>query len=168
MQTTKVQISLGQCLYQLDQCLCCSLPRQYNTSSCYIRNFKTPMSRPVWVIPGRKPRRQVFWWHGWSPVAEISAAVITQEAQFGHGAEFQMKNCKKSKQFWHPKKLLYLSRHMTKPAILLVHPANTQISLGIHRVWSESSLSALRNIRPLTTYWAHCEDSDQTGQMPFF
>ena len=30
----------------------------------------------------------------------------------------------------------------------------------------ESSLSAWRNIGPLTTYWAHSEDSDQTGQMP--
>ena len=25
---------------QSDQCLCCSLPRQYNISSFYIRNFK--------------------------------------------------------------------------------------------------------------------------------
>ena len=39
-----------------------------------------------------------------------------------------------------------------------VRPAKTQISLGIHPVWSESSLSAWRNIGPLTTYWAHSED----------
>ena len=26
---------------QSDQHLCCSLPRQYNTSTCYIQNFKT-------------------------------------------------------------------------------------------------------------------------------
>ena len=42
----------------------------------------------------------------------------------------------------------------------------TQISLGIHPVWSVSSLSTWRNIGPLPTYWAHSEDSDQTGRMP--
>ena len=47
-----------------------------------------------------------------------------------------------------------------------VRPAKTQISLGIRPVWSKSSLSAWRNIGPLTTYWAHSEDSDQTGRMP--
>ena len=31
---------------------------------------------------------------------------------------------------------------------------------------SESSLSAWTNIGPLTTYWVHSEDSDQTGWMP--
>ena len=33
-------------------------------------------------------------------------------------------------------------------------------------VWSESSLSAWRNLGPLTTHWAHSEDTDQTGRMP--
>ena len=47
---------------------------------------------------------------------------------------------------------------MTKPTKCPVHPAKTQISLGIYPVWSESSLSAWRNIGPLTTYWAHSED----------
>ena len=47
-----------------------------------------------------------------------------------------------------------------------VHPAKTQISLGIRPVWSESSLSAWRKPGPLVTYWAHSEDSDQTGRMP--
>ena len=40
-----------------------------------------------------------------------------------------------------------------------------QISLGIHPVWSESSLSAWRKLGSLATYWAHSEDSDQTGWM---
>ena len=39
-----------------------------------------------------------------------------------------------------------------------VRPAKTLISLGIRPVWSESLLSAWRNIGPLTTYWAHSED----------
>ena len=41
-----------------------------------------------------------------------------------------------------------------------VRPAKTQISLGICPVSSESLLSAWRNIGPLSTYWAHSEDSD--------
>ena len=47
-----------------------------------------------------------------------------------------------------------------------VHPAKTQISLGIRRVRSESSLSAWRKLRSLATQWAHSKDSDQTGRMP--
>ena len=39
-----------------------------------------------------------------------------------------------------------------------VRPANTQISLGIRPVWSESSLSAWRKLGFLATQWAHSED----------
>ena len=46
-----------------------------------------------------------------------------------------------------------------------MRPAKTQISLGIRPVWSESSLSAWRNLGSLVTHWAHIEDSDQTGRM---
>ena len=35
-----------------------------------------------------------------------------------------------------------------------VRPAKTQISLGIHPVWSESSLAAWRNFGSLATHWA--------------
>ena len=49
---------------------------------------------------------------------------------------------------------------------MTVCPAKTQISLGMRPVWSESSLSAWRDIGSLATHWAHCEDSDQTGRMP--
>ena len=52
-----------------------------------------------------------------------------------------------------------MSHLMTKPTKWFLHPAKTQISLGIRPVWSESSLS-------LATDWVHSEDSDQTGQMP--
>ena len=44
---------------------------------------------------------------------------------------------------------------MTKPTQWHVRPAKTQISLGIHPVWSESSLSAWRKLRSLATNWAH-------------
>ena len=47
-----------------------------------------------------------------------------------------------------------------------VRPAKTQISLGIHPVWSESSLSAWRKLGSLATHWAHSNDSDQTGRTP--
>ena len=39
-----------------------------------------------------------------------------------------------------------------------VRQAKTQISLGIHSVWSESSLSAWRKLGSLATHWAHSED----------
>ena len=55
---------------------------------------------------------------------------------------------------------------MTKPTKWHVHPAKTQISLGICPVWSESSLSAWRKLGSLATHWVHSEDSDQPGQMP--
>ena len=47
-----------------------------------------------------------------------------------------------------------------------VRPAKTQISLGIHPVWSESSLSAWRKPWSLATHRVDCEDSGQTRQMP--
>ena len=42
------------------------------------------------------------------------------------------------------------------------HPAKTPISKGIRLVWSESSLSAWRNLGSLATHWAQRKDSDQT------
>ena len=47
-----------------------------------------------------------------------------------------------------------------------VHPATTQISLGICPVWSESSLFAGRKLGSIATHWVHSEDFDQTGRMP--
>ena len=51
-----------------------------------------------------------------------------------------------------------LSHLMTKPTKWNVRPAKTPISLGIRPVWSESSLSAWRNLGSLATHWAHSED----------
>ena len=58
-----------------------------------------------------------------------------------------------------------LSHDMTKPT-KWVHPAKTQVSLGIRPVWSESSLSVWRKFGSIATHWAHSQDSDQTGRMP--
>ena len=41
-----------------------------------------------------------------------------------------------------------------KTSNVAVRPAKTQISLGLRPVWSESSLSAWRNLRFLATHWA--------------
>ena len=65
-------------------------------------------------------------------------------------------------------KYQHLSRLTTKPTKWHVHPAKTQISLGIFPVWSESLLSAWRKVGSLATHWAHSEDSDQTGRTYHF
>ena len=60
-----------------------------------------------------------------------------------------------------------MSCRTTKPTKWCVHPgAKTQISLGIHTVGSESSLSAWRSIGSLAPHKVHREGSDQTGRMP--
>ena len=59
----------------------------------------------------------------------------------------------------------YVSRDMTKQQNS-VRPAKTQICQGIRPVWSDSSLSAWRNLGSLATHWAHSEDSGQTGRVP--
>ena len=43
---------------------------------------------------------------------------------------------------------------------------NKMSVLGVRPVWSESSLSAWRNLGSIATHWVHSEDSDQTGLMP--
>ena len=60
---------------------------------------------------------------------------------------------------------VYEPRH-DKTNKVSVRLAKTQISLGIRPVWSDSSLSAWRNLGFLATHWTHSEDSDQTGRMP--
>ena len=59
----------------------------------------------------------------------------------------------------------YRPRH-DKTNKMSMRPAKTQISLGIRLVWSESSVSAWRNLGSLATHWVHSEDSNQTGRMP--
>ena len=60
----------------------------------------------------------------------------------------------------------WLSRRMTKATKWHVRPTKTQISLGIHPVWSESSLCALWVAKDLWFLHSDSEDSDQIGQMP--
>ena len=58
-----------------------------------------------------------------------------------------------------------MSLHTTQSTKWPVHPAKTQISLGVHPVWSEYFLSALRKFESYATHKAHSEDTDQTGWM---
>ena len=59
-----------------------------------------------------------------------------------------------------------MSRFMTKPTEWSVRQAKTQISLGIHPVWSEFSLCAHWVAKDPSFLHADSEDSDQTGRMP--
>ena len=47
-----------------------------------------------------------------------------------------------------------------------VRPAKTQISLGIHPVWSESLLCTQWVAKDPSFLHADIEESDQTGRMP--
>ena len=53
-----------------------------------------------------------------------------------------------------------------KTSKMTVCPAKTQISLGIHPVWSESSLCAQWVAKDPSFLHVDSEDSDQTGRMP--
>ena len=65
---------------------------------------------------------------------------------------------------------VHLSRLMIKPTQWVCAQRRLRstwaFALTIRPVWSESSLSAWRKLGSLATYWAHSEDSDQTGRMP--
>ena len=55
---------------------------------------------------------------------------------------------------------------MTKPTKWRVHPAKTQISLGVRPVWSESSLCAQWVAKDPSFLRADSKGSDQIGRMP--
>ena len=59
-----------------------------------------------------------------------------------------------------------LSHLMTKPKKWHVHPARTQISMGIRPVYSESSLCTQREAKDPSFLHADSKDSDQTEQTP--
>ena len=58
-----------------------------------------------------------------------------------------------------------LSRLVTKPTKWHVRPWRLR-SAWASAQSDQSSLSAWRKLVSLATYWAHSEDSDQTGRMP--
>ena len=125
---------------QSDQRLCYSLPRQYNISFFYIKNFK-----PLVSLCGCA---------GWFESNLVVHRFSRDKAQIFSVISGQ----------WNEKPLNE-PRH-DKSDKMTVQPAKAQISLGIRPVWSESSLSAWRNLGSLATHWVHSEDSDQTGRIP--
>ena len=58
-----------------------------------------------------------------------------------------------------------MSRRTTKQTRWPARPAKTRIRLGIRPVWSQSSISAWRNLGFFATHWAHSEDSDRIERM---
>ena len=60
----------------------------------------------------------------------------------------------------------HLSCLKTKPTNWYVHPAKTQISLGICPVWSETLLCIQWEAKDPRFLHADSDDSDQTGRMP--
>ena len=78
---------------------------------------------------------------------------------------FRIKNVKK----WQLG-ILSLTNHIIEPCHdktnkVTVHPAKTQISLGIRPVWSESSLWTEWVAKDPSLLHVDSEDTDQTGQM---
>ena len=104
------------------------------------------MIRPVWVWPGRKLSKTRF--------LMIVSNICKERTTAGELCWVELLTILPHEP-WHDK-----TNKMS------VRPAKIQISLGICPVWSESSLSAWRNLGSLATHWAHSEDSDQTGRMP--
>ena len=60
----------------------------------------------------------------------------------------------------------WLNFKINKTNKISVCPSKTQISLGIHPVWSESSLCIQWIAKDPSFLHADCKDSDQTGRMP--
>ena len=103
------------------------------------------LSRLVWVLPGRKPWRQVFSWRG-SNVMRV----------------FSFLSCPLT---WQVVQCRFEPRH-DKPNKVSVRPAKTQISLGIRPVWSESLLCTQWVAKDPSFLHGDSKDSDQTGRMP--
>ena len=105
---------------QSDQHLCCSLPRQYNTSSFYIQNLKPLASFCSWV--GRF----------------VSYLVANPEDRFSRDEAHMIYVFRHRYGFI----VGFVMSQYDKTNKVTVRPAKTQISLGIRPVWSESSLCA--------------------------
>ena len=140
--------------------------------------FSVHQRRWSWAASCRRDRRTAVDCQGENSVGHcFRNGVLTHQRNHAQRSHFQgtikirkcsdtRKSCCKYPCLLFDLTVWKLSRLMTKPAKWSVRPAKAQISLGIRPVWSESSLSACRNIGPLTTYWAYSEDSDQTRRMP--
>ena len=110
---------------------------------------------------------------GWSESslgAQVSLLVLSRGGSFLSWVAVNKVGSTLSKLIFYEKHQVFRSKQNEprhdKTNTVSVRPSKTRISLGIRPVWSESSLSAWRNLGSLATHWAHSEDSDQTGRMP--
>ena len=96
------------------------------------------------------------WIHWWPyPVdntkIKVNSSVISLQIMTKHFIKRRSISIFMKMSEWSPnvnkKKRRWMSRRMTKPTKLPVRPAKTRINLGIRPVWSESLLSAWRNLR---------------------
>ena len=115
--------------------------------------------RPVWVLTGRKSRRQVF-----SRFGSFKLEKMLFKASF----ELKLNNplIFSTVSGSHSLNASEMSRLMTKNNKMNVRPAKTQFSLGIRPCWSESSLCAQWVAKDPNFLHADSEDSDQTRWMP--
>ena len=150
---------------QSDQSLCCALNGWLRTQAFFMRTVKTLIRLggcPGWSEPLLGEQSFCWFCHELAQIHDqsnrlwwvfcFSEEILTST----HKICFFMENFRKlSSELPHDK-----TNKMT------VCPGKIQISLGIHPVWSESSLFDWRNLGSLTSHWVHREDSDQTGRMP--
>ena len=149
MWTTKAQISLH---IQSDQCLYCSLPGQYNTSTCYSRNFKHLANLCSWagqfesnLVANSEDRfsRDAAYLQGWkNPKVESG-----WKYEPAHDKTNKM-TCSPSKDLdqpeYPPSLIRVFAVHMKKSVLSLLMSAQ-------RRLWSE---------------WTDTVKTDQTGWMP--
>ena len=70
------------------------------------------------------------------------------------------------RKWWRKKNKILAQTLNDKTNKLTVHPAKTQISLGIHPVWSESLLCTQWVAKDPSFLHVDSKDPDQTGRMP--
>ena len=100
----------------------------------------------------------------WSAVV-ISVQILSSLKKLSH-CSLMMTSCRTKVRTLYTFYFRYLSRCMTKQTIWPVRPAKTQVSLGIHPVWSEFSLCSQWVAKDLKFLHVDSEDSDQTGRIP--
>ena len=115
------------------------------------REIKQDMKMPDWVLMSLFLSSNGSW-----NMAHTPEQIFQHSSIFGT-TEIELLYAKAAENKWAS---LLQNQKMT------VHPAKTQISMGIHRVWSESSLCAQWVAKDPRFLLADSEASDQTGRMP--
>ena len=120
-----------------------------------IRLGRCPGPRLIWVFAGRTFILLVLSWGGLVIFAAINFHVFVIKRHFCCDLFSRITETVKIIEPWHDK-----SNKMS------VRPMKTHISLGIHPVWSESSVCSQWVAEDPSFLHADCKGSDQTGWMP--